>query len=270
MFPGSGGNVLSLIVVLGVERVDSNVSKSTLSPDVRYGRILLKLSGEALMGEDKYGVDSGTVNRIAQEIAVVHTLGVQIALVVGGGNIFRGISGAADGMERATADYMGMLATVINALSLQNALEKVGVATRVLSAIPMQAVCEPYIRRRAERHIERGRIVIFAAGTGNPFFTTDTAAALRASEMNCQALFKATKVDGVYSADPAKKPDAKRFDSLNYLDVLSGDLKVMDAAAISLARENNISILVFSIHTPGAFADVIRGDGTFTVISEEG
>ncbi|MBL6935053.1 MAG: UMP kinase [Alphaproteobacteria bacterium] len=250
--------------------MDSAVPESTLSEDAKYGRILLKLSGEALMGGDKYGINPDTVTRIAQEIATVHALGVQIALVVGGGNIFRGISGAADGMERATADYMGMLATVMNALSLQNALEKAGMDTRVLSAIPMQAVCEPYIRRRAERHMERGRIVIFAAGTGNPFFTTDTAAALRASEMGCQALFKATKVDGVYSADPVKDPDAKRFETLSYLDVLSRDLKVMDAAAISLARENNISILVFSINTPGAFSDVIRGNGTFTVISEKG
>jgi len=270
MFPGNRVKNPFFVTVSGGNRVDSTVPESALSPDARYGRILLKLSGESLMGEDKYGVNPDTVNRIAGEIAAVHKLGVEIALVVGGGNIFRGISGSADGMERATADYMGMLATVINALSMQNALEKTGVATRVLSAIPMQAVCEPYIRRRAERHMERGRIVIFAAGTGNPFFTTDTAAALRASEMGCQALFKATKVDGVYNTDPVKDPKAKRFDALSYLDVLSRDLKVMDAAAISLARENNISILVFSIHTPGAFAEVIRGNGTFTVISEKG
>jgi uridylate kinase len=198
----------------------------------------------------------------------VHELGVQVCLVIGGGNIFRGLAGAAQGMERATADYMGMLATVINSLAVQSALERQGVATRVQSAIGMQAVCEPYIRRRAIRHMEKGRVVIFAAGTGNPFFTTDTAAALRASEMGCDALLKATKVDGVYSADPQKDSAATRYERLSYLDVLSRDLQVMDAAAISLARENRIPILVFSIHNSGGFADVVTGQGRFTIITE--
>jgi len=233
-----------------------------------YRRVLLKLSGEALMGDRDYGLDPVTVERIATEVRAVCDLGVEICLVIGGGNIFRGMSGAATGMERATADYMGMLATVMNALAMQNALERAGCATRVLSAIPMQTICEPYIRRRAVRHMEKGRIVIFAAGTGNPFFTTDTAAALRASEMGCDALFKATKVDGVYTADPFKDPDAKRFDTLTYLEVLSKDLKVMDAAAISLARENDIPILVFSILDSGAFANVIQRKGKFTIIAE--
>ena len=233
----------------------------------RYGRVLLKLSGEALMGEQEFGLDTETVDRIASEIKSVTELGVEVCIVVGGGNIFRGVSGASAGMDRASADYMGMLATVMNALAMQSALEEIGAQTRVLSAIPMQSVSEPYIRRRAARHMEKGRIVIFAAGTGNPFFTTDTAAALRASEMACDALLKATKVDGVYSADPETDPDAKRFDTLGYLDVLSKDLKVMDAAAVSLARENNIPILVFSIQNAGAFVDVAKGGGTYTIIS---
>ena len=235
----------------------------------RYRRVLLKISGEALMGDQEYGLDSAMVTRIAAEVKSVHALGVEICLVIGGGNIFRGVAGAARGMERATADYMGMLATVINSLAMQGALECSGVATRVQSAIGMQAVCEPYIRRRAIRHMEKGRVVIFAAGTGNPFFTTDTAASLRASEMGCDALLKATKVDGVYSADPKKVKDAKRFDRLTYLEVLSKDLQVMDASAISLARENRIPILVFSIHNPGGFADVVTGRGLFTIIAEE-
>jgi uridylate kinase len=233
-----------------------------------YRRVLLKLSGEALMGDRDYGLDPVTVERIASEVRTVVDLGVEICLVIGGGNIFRGMSGAATGMERATADYMGMLATVMNALAMQNALERAGAATRVLSAIPMQTICEPYIRRRAVRHMEKGRIVIFAAGTGNPFFTTDTAAALRASEMGCDALFKATKVDGVYTADPYKDPNAQRYDKLNYMEVLSKDLKVMDAAAISLARENDIPILVFSILDSGAFANVIQRKGRYTIIAE--
>jgi uridylate kinase len=233
----------------------------------RYQRILLKLSGEALMGELEFGLDPVTVNRIASEIKCVAELGVEVCIVVGGGNIFRGVSGASAGMERASADYMGMLATVMNALAMQSALEELGAQTRVQSAIPMQSVSEPYIRRRAVRHMEKGRIVIFAAGTGNPFFTTDTAAALRASEMGCDALLKATKVDGVYSADPETNPDAERFDNLSYLDVLSKDLKVMDAAAVSLARENNIPILVFSIQNTDAFVDVAQGGGTYTIIS---
>ncbi len=238
------------------------------SSAIRYRRVLLKLSGEALMGDQGHGLDPKVISRIAAEVKSVHGLGVEICLVIGGGNIFRGLAGAAQGMERATADYMGMLATVINSLAMQSALERQGVVTRVLSAISMQAVCEPYIRRRAIRHMEKGRVVIFAAGTGNPFFTTDTAAALRASEMECDALLKATKVDGVYSADPHKDPHAERYDRLSYLDVLSRDLEVMDAAAISLARENEIPILVFSILRDGGFADVVTGQGRFTIITE--
>jgi len=238
--------------------------------DVKYRRVLLKLSGEALMGEQGHGLDPVVVKRLAGEIKAVHAMGVQVALVIGGGNIFRGLVGAAAGMERSTADYMGMLATIINSLAMQNALEGIGVPTRVQSAIAMQAVCEPYIRRRAVRHMEKGRVVIFAAGTGNPFFTTDTAAALRASETQCQALMKATKVDGVYSADPKKDKAATRYDNLSYLDVLARDLQVMDAAAISLARENKIPILVFSIHNDGGFAEAVKGRGRFTIITEEG
>ena len=233
----------------------------------KYCRVLLKLSGEALMGKREFGLESETVDRIAAEIKSVAELGVEVCIVVGGGNIFRGVSGASTGMDRASADYMGMLATVMNALAMQSALEGIGAQTRVLSAIPMQSVSEPYIRRRAVRHMEKGRIVIFAAGTGNPFFTTDTAAALRASEMGCDALLKATKVDGIYSADPETDPDADRFEKLSYLEVLSKDLKVMDAAAVSLARENNIPILVFSVQNSGAFVDVARGGGTYTIIS---
>ena len=238
--------------------------------DATYRRVLLKISGEALMGEQEYGLEEAMVERIAREVKSVVDLGVQVSLVIGGGNIFRGIAGAARGMERASADYMGMLATVINSLAMQNALERAGVPTRVQSAISMQAVCEPYIRRRAVRHMEKGRVVIFGAGTGNPFFTTDTAAALRASEMGCDALIKATKVDGVYSADPKKHPNAERYDRLTYLEVLSRDLQVMDASAISLARENRIPILVFSLHNAGGFADVVRSKGLFTIITEEG
>jgi len=235
----------------------------------RYKRVLLKISGEALMGDRDYGLDPVIVDRVAGEVRSVVRMGVEVCLVIGGGNIFRGVSGAATGMERATADYMGMLATVMNALAMQNALEKQGVQTRVQSAIPMASVCEPYIRRRAVRHMEKGRVVIFAAGTGNPFFTTDTAAALRASEMGCDALLKATKVDGVYSADPKKVTDAVRFDRLTYLDVLAKDLQVMDASAISLARDSKIPILVFSIFTDGAFAEVMAGRGKYTIITEE-
>lgn len=237
---------------------------------LRFKRVLLKVSGEALMGEGSFGIDPETANRIANEIKSVTDLGAQVCLVIGGGNIFRGISGAAAGLERGTADYMGMLATVMNALAMQGALETIGVPTRVQSAIPMATICEPFIRRRAIRHMEKGRVVIFAAGTGSPYFTTDTAAALRATEMNCDAIFKGTQVDGVYSADPHKVADAERYDTLTYMDVLSRDLRVMDASAISLARENNIPILVFSIHNPNAFADVVQGKGTFTIISDEG
>jgi uridylate kinase len=237
---------------------------------LKYRRVLLKLSGEVLMGPGDYGLDSETVLRMAADIKQVRDLNIQVALVIGGGNIFRGIAGAASGMERASADYMGMLATVINALALQNALEGVGVHTRVLSAIPMAAVCEPYIRRRAMRHLEKGRVVIFAAGTGNPFFTTDTAAALRASEMGCDALLKGTKVDGIYSADPRRDPSATRYEKLSYMEVLSRDLKVMDASAISLARENRIPILVFSIQEPGGFARVLNGTGRYTIVTDGG
>jgi uridylate kinase len=235
----------------------------------RYQRVLLKLSGEALMGEQDYGLEPAFVGRLAGEIRTVHAMGVEVAIVIGGGNIFRGVAGASGGMERATADYMGMLATVINALALQSALERCDVPTRVQSAISMQSVCEPYIRRRAIRHMEKGRVVIFAAGTGNPFFSTDTAAALRASETECGALLKATKVDGVYSADPNRDKNAVRYERLDYLEVLSRDLKVMDASAISLARENRIPILVFSIYEHGGFADVVTGRGRYTMISEE-
>ncbi|MFI5020681.1 MAG: UMP kinase [Alphaproteobacteria bacterium] len=243
--------------------------ESPIKPILRYRRILLKISGEALLGRRDYGLDWDTVRTIAEDIRSVHALGAKIALVIGGGNIFRGLEGNMHGMERASADQIGMLATVMNALAVQNALEKLGVDTRVLSAIPMQAVCEPYIRRRAQRHLEKGRVVICAAGTGNPFFTTDTAAALRASELACDVLIKGTKVDGVYSADPHKVMNAKRYERLSYREVLSRDLKVMDASAISLARENRIPILVFSLHNSGAFADVAQGRGLFTLIGEE-
>jgi uridylate kinase len=233
-----------------------------------YKRVLLKVSGEALMGRREYGLDRETLSRISADISDVVATGVQVCLVVGGGNIFRGVSGAAAGMDRASADYMGMLATVMNALGLQSVMERHGVQTRVQSAIPMSTVCEPYIRRRAERHMEKGRVVIFAGGTGNPFFTTDTAAALRAAEMNCDALLKGTQVDGVYSADPRKDPDARRYEELTYHDVLARDLAVMDAAAISVARENGFPIIVFDIHAPGSFAAVMRGEGRFTTIIE--
>jgi uridylate kinase len=234
----------------------------------QYKRVLLKISGEALMGSRDYGLDTDTVNAIAADVRDVIALGVEVCLVIGGGNIFRGVSGASAGMDRAQADYMGMLATVMNALAMQSALEKQNVPTRVQTAIPMSSVCEPYIRRRAMRHMEKGRVVIFAAGTGNPFFTTDTAAALRAAEMNCNAMLKGTQVDGVYSADPRKVADAKRYEELTYLDVLSRDLNVMDASAISLSRENKLPIIVFNIHAPGAFAAVMRGEGLFTRITE--
>lgn len=235
----------------------------------RFKRVLLKISGEALMGAGEYGIEPATVNRIANDVKEAIALGIEVCLVVGGGNIFRGVSGAAVGMDRAAADYMGMLATVINSLAMQNALEQIGIPTRVQSAIPMDTVCEPYIRRKAIRHMEQGRVVIFAAGTGNPFFTTDTAAALRASEMGCDALLKGTKVDGVYTADPAKVPTATKLDRLTYMDVLSNDLGVMDAAAISLARENKIPVIVFSIKKPGAFAELMQGRGEYTIVMEK-
>lgn len=238
----------------------------TSSP--KYRRVLLKVSGEALMGDQPFGIDIATVDRIAAEVKQAVDAGSQVCMVIGGGNIFRGVSNAAKGIERATADYMGMLATVMNALAMQAALERQGLDSRVQSAIPMQSVCEPYIRRKAIRHLEKGRVVIFAAGTGNPFFTTDTGAALRAAEMNCNALLKGTKVDGVYSADPVKVPDAERYETLTYHDVLARDLKVMDASAVSLSRENKIPIIVFSIHDRGQLAAVLKGEGRATVIGE--
>jgi len=240
-----------------------------MSRVAKFRRVLLKASGEALLGDSARAIDFPTVDRISRDVEAVRNLGVEVCVVIGGGNIFRGVSGATAGLDRASADYMGMLATVINAVAIQGMLEARGVATRVLSAIPMTTICEPYIRRRAVRHLEKGRVVIFAGGTGNPFFTTDTAAALRATEMGCDALLKGTRVDGVYSADPRKSEDARRYDTLSYMDVLSEDLKVMDAAAISLARENAIPILVFSIRTAGSFADVVCGRGTYTMIGGE-
>lgn len=233
----------------------------------RYKKILLKMSGEVLMGDALFGIDTKTIEAVAEDIKEVVDAGVELCLVIGGGNIFRGVSLAGRGMERASADYMGMLATVMNALALQGALEKVGVYTRVQSAIPMDAVCEPYIRRRALRHLEKGRVVIFAAGLGAPFFTTDTPAALRTAEMGCDALFKGTSVDGVYTADPKKDPSAQRYESLSYHEVLAKDLRVMDASAIALMRDNQIPIVVFSIRERGNFMKVLRGQGVFTTIA---
>jgi len=231
-------------------------------------RVLLKISGEALMGQRNFGLDYGSLHRIAKDIFDVHSAGVQVCLVVGAGNIFRGLAGTEMGIERPTADGMGMLATVINALAMQSVLEGLGADTRVQSAIPIDTICEPYIRRRAVRHLTKGRIVIFASGTGNPFFTTDTAAALRAAEMSCELLLKGTQVDGVYSADPKLEPSAKRYDRLSFTKVLREDLKVMDAAAISLARENNIPVMIFSIHEDGAFKKIIDGNGRYTLIDD--
>jgi uridylate kinase len=239
-------------------------------PRPRFNRILLKLSGEALMGDGQFGIDPDTVARLADEIKAAREDGHELCLVVGGGNIFRGLAGAAKGFDRASADYMGMLATVMNALALQNALEKAGVDTRVQSAIPMATVSEPYIRRRAVRHMEKGRVVIFAAGTGNPFFTTDTAAALRAAEMGCDALFKGTSVDGVYDADPKEVKDARRYETVTFNQVLSDNLKVMDASAIALCRDNNIPIVVFNIRERGNLARVLGGGGTATIVQNEG
>ncbi len=254
----------------GIAQPVSSDPPSPAEPGARtYRRVLLKISGEALMGGQDYGLDPVMVEQIARDVKAVRDLGVEICIVIGGDNIFRGLAGAASGMERASADYMGMLATVINSLAMQNALERLNVPTRVQSAIPMATVAEPYIRRRAVRHMEKGRVVIFGAGTGNPFFTTDTAAALRASEMGCDLLLKGTKVDGVYDDDPVTNPEAKRFESLTYHQVLSQDLAVMDHAAISLARENAIPIMVFSIYQEGAFAQVVRGQGRYTIITSE-
>ena len=232
-----------------------------------YKRVMIKISGEALMGDQAYGLNPPTVENIAKEIKKVHSLGTQICMVIGGGNIFRGLQGSAQGMERTTADYMGMLATVMNALAMQSALEALGINTRVVSAIPMDQACEPYIRRRAVRHLEKNRVCIFAAGTGNPYFTTDTAATLRASEMACEAIFKGTKVNGVYDKDPAVHSDAVRYEATNYDEVLQKNLKVMDASAIALARDNNLPIIVFSLNEPGGLACILRGEGTYTSVS---
>jgi uridylate kinase len=227
---------------------------------------MLKISGEALMGDQGFGLHPPTVERIAKEVKSVHDLGVEICLVIGGGNIFRGLQGSAQGMERTTADYMGMLATVMNALAMQGALESHGIHTRVISAIPMDQVCEPYIRRRAVRHLEKKRVCIFAAGTGNPYFTTDTAATLRANEMSCEAIFKGTQVDGIYDKDPKKNDDAERYEVVSYDEVLQKNLKVMDASAIALARDNNKPIVVFSLSEPGGFAGILRGEGNYTKV----
>ena len=232
----------------------------------QFKRVLLKISGEALMGDQGYGLHPPTVERIAAEIKTVHDLGAEICMVIGGGNIFRGLQGSAQGMERTTADYMGMLATVMNALAMQSSLEEQGVHTRVVSAIPMDQVCEPYIRRRAVRHLEKKRVVIFAAGTGNPYFTTDTAATLRASEMACEAIFKGTQVDGIYDKDPKQHSDAVRYDAVTYDEVLQKRLKVMDASAIALARDNNLPIIVFSLDEPGGFRGILSGNGTYTKV----
>lgn len=236
--------------------------------EAKYERILLKLSGEALMGESRYGIDTGTLAQIASEVKEVVALGTEVALVIGGGNIFRGVSGAAKGMDRSSADYMGMLATVINSLALQDALEKIGVQTRVQSAIEMRQIAEPYIRRRASRHMEKGRVVIFAAGTGNPFFTTDTAAALRAMEIKADVMLKATKVDGVYTADPMKDPGARRYKTLSYMDVLQKELKVMDSTAISLCMDNDLPLVVFDLTAPGNVVRVVRGEDVGTLVGK--
>lgn len=231
-----------------------------------YKRILLKLSGEALAGQAGYGIDTDVLNVVAKEIKGIHEMGVQIGIVVGGGNIFRGIKGATKGMDRASADYMGMIATVLNCLALQDALEREGVHTRVQSAIEMQEVAEPYIRRRAIRHLEKNRVVIFGGGNGNPYFTTDTTAALRAMEVGCEVVLKATKVDGVYDADPMKVKDAKRFDDLTYMEVLQRGLKVMDSTAISLCMDNQLPIIVFDLHQSGALSRVVQGDALGTLV----
>jgi uridylate kinase len=246
------------------------LGKEDFMANGRYRRVLLKLSGEVLMGDQPFGIDPDTVARVAAEVKAAKDTGLELCLVIGGGNIFRGMAGAAKGMDRAQADYMGMLATVMNALAMQNALEQLGVQTRVQSAIEMDKVCEPVIRRRAERHLEKGRIVIFAAGVGAPYFTTDSGAALRAAEMKCDALLKGTSVDGVYDADPKKVVTAKRYQTLSYDRVLSDNLKVMDASAVALCRDNAIPIVVFSIREQGNILKVLDQSGTFTVVQQEG
>jgi uridylate kinase len=244
-------------------------SKPPLAPGAKYRRILLKLSGEALMGAGQYGIEPATLSQIADELVDVHGLGIEIALVLGGGNIFRGVAASSGGMDRAHADYMGMLATVINSLALQDALESRGLHTRVLSALEMERVAEPYIRRRAIRHLEKGRLVIFAAGTGNPFFTTDTAASLRAMEIGAEIVMKATRVDGVYDKDPHKHPDARMYRRLSYLDVLNRSLAVMDSTAISLCRDNSLPILVFNMTKPGNIRRVLLGESLGTIVGHE-
>ena len=233
-----------------------------------FKRIMLKIPGEALMGDQGYGISPPTIEKIASEVKSVHEMGVQICMVIGGGNIFRGLQGSAQGMERTTADYMGMLATVMNALAMQSALEGQGVYTRVISAIPMDQICEPYIRRRAVRHLEKNRVCIFTAGTGNPYFTTDTAAALRASEMACDAVFMGKQVDGIYDRDPKTDPDAKRYENISYNNVLQRNLKVMDASAIALMRDNKRPLIVFSLDEPGGFKGILNGEGTYTKVTE--
>ena len=251
---------------LGPDPVEAPGSGGAHPPGTAFRRVMLKISGEALMGDQGYGLHPPTVERIAREVRSVHELGVEICMVIGGGNIFRGLQGSAQGMERTTADYMGMLATVMNALAMQSSLEALGIFTRVISAIPMDQVCEPYIRRRAVRHLEKKRVCIFAAGTGNPYFTTDTAATLRANEMSCEAIFKGTRVDGVYDRDPRRFPDAKRYDRVTYDEVLARNLGVMDATAIALARDNRLPIIVFSLDEPGGFRGILAGEGTYTVV----
>jgi uridylate kinase len=236
-------------------------------PPPKYGRVLLKLSGEALMGAQPYGIDPAVAAQIARDVGELQTLGVQTAIVIGGGNIFRGVAASARGMDRATGDYMGMLATVINALALQDALEQQGIVTRVMSAIEMRAVAEPFIRRRAMRHLEKGRAVVFAAGTGNPYFTTDTAAALRAMEIKADVIMKATKVDGIYTADPLKDPTARRYDRISYLQVLEQRLEVMDATAISLCMDNRLPILVFNLREPGNLRRAVLGEAVGSTVS---
>ena len=276
--PGAGGGAATEITLTtgpglpsgpGTDDDPAAAPKRPLAPGVKFRRILLKLSGEALMGPGNFGIDAATLSQIADELIDVHALGVEIALVIGGGNIFRGIAASSRGMDRAHADYMGMLATVINSLALQDALESRGSLTRVLSAIEMERIAEPYIRRRAIRHLEKGRLVIFAAGTGNPFFTTDTAASLRAMEIGADIVMKATKVDGVFDKDPAKHKDARMFRRLSYLDVLNRNLGVMDSTAISLCRDNNLPILVFNMTQPGNIRRVLLGEPLGTMVLDE-
>lgn len=244
------------------------MSDAASPSDTTFNRVMIKISGEALMGDQGYGMHPPTIERVAKEIKSVHDLGVEICMVIGGGNVFRGLSGAAQGMERTTADYMGMLATVMNALAMQSALEAQGVFTRVISAIRMDEVAEPYIRRRAVRHLEKKRVCIFAAGTGNPYFTTDTAATLRANEMACEAIFMGKNgVDGIYDKDPKEHPDAVRYDEVSYDEVLAKRLKVMDASATALARDNNLPLIVFNMDEPGGFRGILAGKGTYTKVS---